>query len=92
MLVTDFLEDINRMEAREIEFHLADRDGNTKRLELFLVNGQYIFPIKDFAGVRTDAIMIGFALPSSAIVKRGYNNKSGNGRRKSNIVKKEESE
>lgn len=59
MLITDLLEDIHRFGQTEIEFHLIQKDGNTKKLELYITMGKYLYKKKDIHGNDTDIIVLG---------------------------------
>ena len=57
MLITDLLEDVYKAGGTEVEFHLIDKDGNTKKLDLYITNGRYIYEKKD--DTVEDIIIIG---------------------------------
>lgn len=66
MLITDLLEDIHRFGQTEIEFHLVDKDGKTKKLELYITLGQYLYKNKDVHGKDTDIIVLGLTEEKNA--------------------------
>lgn len=59
MLITDLVEDLYRAGGAELEFHLIDKDGNTKKLEQFITDGKYLYAKKDKDGNPTDVIVLG---------------------------------
>jgi hypothetical protein len=65
MLITDLLEDLYRMGKTEIEFHHIDKDGNSKKLELFITDGKYLYKHKDKDGNDTDIIILGLEKPDA---------------------------
>lgn len=59
MLITDLLEEINKFKENEIEFYLMDENGNARKLNLFICDGNYIFKHKNKDGNDTDIIVLG---------------------------------